>query len=332
MIKSLITTSLTLSLGLQCLANSANTTPKNESKKEPAKESISYFHSSYKARTDRPGLIFLPSLGSWLLPGLGQYIQGNWQAGLTYSLSAAAGLSMYNAEEDNVDHSISDPFRYFDENMQRRVIGSKTYDFAGSLSAYQSFRSRIKAYDNTGDFAFIEDSGNDEVGDIMLAPFDFSHIKKKTTWIPMLVILGLGSQFLASSEDTQDQSNDNNRPIGDASSLFSGSLLSYQAGVGEEALFRGFLQPYLRYKTKSNLYANISTSIIFGALHYSSDNPFPIAQAAMGYYLGWLTQRNGWSIRESAFIHTWWDVVAININIRKKDSSAIYLPALNLIF
>ncbi|MEC9283379.1 MAG: CPBP family intramembrane glutamic endopeptidase [Bdellovibrionota bacterium] len=332
MLKSLITTSLILLLSLQCLANSANASSEAKNESDPAKESISYFHSSYKARTDRPCLIFLPSLGSWFLPGLGQYIQGNWQAGLTYSLSAAAGISMYNAEEDNVDHSISDPFKYFDENMQRRVIGSKTYDFVGSLSAYQSFRSRIKAYENTGEFAFIKDTGDDEVGDIMLAPFDFSHLKKKTTWIPLAVIFGLGAQFLALSQDDNSELDENDRPLGDASTIFSGSLLSYQAGVGEEALFRGFLQPYFRYKMNSNVYANLSSSAIFGALHYSSDNPFPIAQAAMGYYLGWLTQRNGWSIRESAFLHTWWDVVAINISIRKKDSSAVYLPALNLMF
>lgn len=332
MIKSFITTSLILSLSLQCLANSPTVSSEDKNEKKEATESISYFHSSYKARTDQPGLIFLPSLGSWFLPGLGQYIQGNWQAGLTYSFSAGAGLAMYYAEDDNVDNSISDPFKYFDENMQRRVIGSKNYDFVGSLSAYQSFRSRIKAYEKTGEFSFIKDTGNDEVSDIMLAPFDFSHIKKKTTWIPLLVILGLGTQFLALSEENSSDLNEEDRPLGDASTIFSGGLLSYQAGVGEEALFRGFLQPYLRYKMNSNVYANLSTSAIFGALHYSSENPFPIAQAAMGYYLGWLTQRNGWSIRESAFLHTWWDVVAINISIRKRDSSAVYLPALNLMF
>ena len=52
------------------------------------------------------------------------------------------------------------------------------------------------------------------------------------------------------------------------------------------------------------------TATVFAAAHYSNHNQLPIFQLLSGWYLGYVTQRNDWSVSESIFIHSWIDVIA----------------------
>jgi membrane protease YdiL (CAAX protease family) len=116
------------------------------------------------------------------------------------------------------------------------------------------------------------------------------------------------------------------------SDVFFTGAISYGAGVGEEAVFRGFLLPELRQALGSDFWSNAVTAVGFAAAHLGSVDR-PIAQLALGYYWGDLTQRNNWEIAESIFIHTWWDVIAFLTVFQIKDkepASSAVRPALHL--
>ena len=53
----------------------------------------------------------------------------------------------------------------------------------------------------------------------------------------------------------------------------------------------------------------------------------------MGYYLGYLSQKNHWTLKEGIFIHAWWDLIAFTgsylYDSRDKRSKGFYLPLLS---
>ena len=61
----------------------------------------------------------------------------------------------------------------------------------------------------------------------------------------------------------------------------------------------------------SDFWSNAAQSLLFAAAHLNT-NPQPIAQLLLGYHLGYVTQKNNWTLGESIFIHTWWDVIAFS--------------------
>jgi membrane protease YdiL (CAAX protease family) len=92
--------------------------------------------------------------------------------------------------------------------------------------------------------------------------------------------------------------------------LFSGGL-AYNAGFTEEAVFRGWLLPVAYQYTGQRWWlANGLQAAFFGLAHYDKkNNPVPWPQTLLGYYFGYLTRKNGWSLSEAIFVHTWWDAV-----------------------
>lgn len=77
-------------------------------------------------------------------------------------------------------------------------------------------------------------------------------------------------------------------------------LLSLAAGVGEEVLFRGVLQP---------LIGLLAASLIFGALHAFTLGYFLMA-SAFGLYLGWLYEASG-NLAVPILAHAVYDVFAL---------------------
>jgi hypothetical protein len=53
---------------------------------------------------------------------------------------------------------------------------------------------------------------------------------------------------------------------------------------------------------------------VFGLLHPDAEW-FAAVIAGWAFYQGWLTRRNGWSVRESIFQHVWYDVVVILLDL-----------------
>ena len=54
------------------------------------------------------------------------------------------------------------------------------------------------------------------------------------------------------------------------------------------------------------------SAVIRPASSHLNTNPQPIAQLLLGYHLGYVSQKNNWTLGEAIFIHTWWDVIAFS--------------------
>ena len=138
-----------------------------------------------------------------------------------------------------------------------------------------------------------------------MAPLDFGFLQRPTTYIPLLVAASINFLTLESVATDPDYE----RSSLDGGDLFYANALSFGAGVGEEALFRGWLLPALQHYTGNSMVSNGGAATLFALAHYPVVQR-PVFQLIMGAYWGYLTQSNRWSIRESIFIHTWWDVMA----------------------
>lgn len=278
--------------------------------------------SFFSLDVKRPGKvarnIFWLPVGSYFAPGLAQYIYGQSGAGATYTSIGGVGLATaFNASLRLSGDTDTSDLDSYNDNVRAALWGVKTYDLAGSLSLYHAFRTAVKTRQKEGQYGFLGEG--ETVDELMLAPFKFSHMGRWTTFVPLGLLLG---GMIALLE------NDNYHPrtLNTGDVLFS-TAISYNAGVGEEALFRGWLQPLFAQSFDSPFWANVLSSTIFAAAHISRENPIPWPQFLAGYYFGWLAERNAWTLSESIFIHTWWDIIVFTASFSQGNKKAsIYVP------
>ena len=142
--------------------------------------------------------------------------------------------------------------------------------------------------------------------ELAAAPFRWTYLKDPWVWAPLLGVATLSGLVVVHSAYN----------TGEVDPWISamGLGVSFNAGVGEEAMFRGYLQPFFRDQYGDGeivglSYANLISSAIFGAVHFNETNTFPWTQVLGGLHLGALTERDGWRIGRSIFMHTWWDAI-----------------------
>lgn len=97
--------------------------------------------------------------------------------------------------------------------------------------------------------------------------------------------------------------------FGDASTTGL-AVVSLAAGIGEEILFRGFLQAWLE-PMLGNFGGLLVASILFGAAHPITAGYIVIA-ALMGGYLGWLWQASG-NLLVPIVTHALYDLVVLRL-------------------
>ncbi len=280
-------------------------------------------------------------LASLLLPGFDQYLQGHVTSGLVYS-SVWLGSNLWYANRaqelkdaqdsmgwDSWSKMQKDDYNNHEELPRQTMLASQYITSVGAMSAWQSFRTVVETHRDGGRFEFLKEE--ETPMDLLAAPFDFSHLQRKTTWIPLLVAAGIGALVPQSLTD------DYKRDPYSSSDAFYASAISYNAGVSEEALFRGYLQPVIYDSWRSSLGSNLVQAVVFGLAHRATiDRPF--VQAGMGFYLGWLHEKRDWTLSGSIFVHAWWDVIALSSNylVRLKDEKratppVIWLPAFSVL-
>jgi membrane protease YdiL (CAAX protease family) len=171
------------------------------------------------------------------------------------------------------------------------------------LSAWDAFHRAVPALQREGKYEFL--TTRESLGDLMTAPFETEFLGRKTTWVS-LAFTGLAAGLVVASRDPGVEY----EPFRPRDAAFTGAL-SYNAAVGEEAVFRGWLLPMLNQNTGQRFWlANAIQAGIFGALHPDAGAYAPVI-AASALYDGWVTRRNDWSIRESIFQHFWYDVAVV---------------------
>ena len=271
-----------------------------------------------KSKEEKKGVHLMPFL-SLLLPGFDQYIANQMTYGLSYTSTALLG---YRISQNNSHKTMN--ISQNNQNEEYRyglgTFGRKLQETAGSLSAYHSFKTRVRT--RPYDFPFLKNE--DSISEILLAPFNFKFFKKSDIFIPLTSILVL--RVLSAQKVKKYKTSFIER-------INSSFNLSYLSAVGEESLFRGWLMPLLHYDFDSPIIANTAQSLLFGLAHYQG-NSFPLIQTLMGFYLGHLSQKSYYSLKESIFLHHWWNVIILtsHLLLPKSHQKEFKIELLNLNF
>lgn len=258
-------------------------------------------------------------LVSFLLPGACQWWQGQPVAGTLYTSVAVAGYAYARSisrandlverqkadEERRKENGEDEPengFNQKDPALRKTNLGLQVAQWSGGMSLYHGFRTAVRTRQPLGQYEFL--THEETPFDLMAAPFDFRYLARTSTLVP----LGIGTvlalvQYHSPVPDSLD------RDKFTSEDGFYAGAYSYNAGTHEEAMFRGWLMPVLREWWGSDFWANTAQAGIFAAAHLNTVQ-VPIAQGLLGWHLGYVTQKNGWQLGESIFIHAWWDVLA----------------------
>jgi membrane protease YdiL (CAAX protease family) len=250
----------------------------------------------------RRGSEFLTPLGSWFLPGLGQYIERAPLAGVAYSATALAGMAVSLSAGD-VGWSGADPLPR-DAGDQFAFQGMHVQQTAGFLSGWDAFSRAVPALQAQGRYDFL--TTPESVGDLLTAPFDVRFLSRPTTWLH-LAYTGVITAIVLGERNPGTEY----EPFHPRDAAFL-TAMSFNAGVGEEAAFRGWLMPVLYQNSGQRFWlSNTVQAGIFGGLHAATAREFAAVIGGWALYEGWLTRRNDWSIRESIFHHFWYDVAVV---------------------
>jgi membrane protease YdiL (CAAX protease family) len=244
---------------------------------------------------------------SMFLPGFGQYFQGE-RAGLGYTGAAFTGIYLVADGASRLrDHDggfdASKLFDGEDWGVREYILGAMLYQGSGFLSAYSVFRSSVPRFQKEdGRYRFLK--AQESLGEMALAPVRFGHLGKASTFVPLGLLAGVLTYLVIDDRSTHSGSD---WTFSADDLAFSGPL-AYNAGLTEEAVFRGWLLPVAyEYSGRTWWFANGAQAGLFALAHYSSANPVPWPQFLLGWHFGSLARKNGWTLSESIFLHAWWD-------------------------
>ena len=157
---------------------------------------------------------------SVIFPGLGHVYLGDMQT--AGGLMGSTGLGLGLATSHPSSRSI------------RKNSGSVVMDisFYGIYAAYRD----VRKYNGNSGYSYK--MPNDSLGDLSYAPFKWSIIKKPEVWGGLLGALA----FAFASPHLFNPKNARSK-VGLSSSNRKFPAMALPVGIGEEALFRGYLQP-----------------------------------------------------------------------------------------
>jgi membrane protease YdiL (CAAX protease family) len=278
----------------------------------------------------RPGSVVLLPLASVFVPGFGQAAQRRYLEGGAYFAAGASGLVMAANSNYKGDGSMDDLF--FDRPGARlQMYGLGLYQGAGFLSAWDTFRAAIPAQQqDKGRFLFIDPAQTESVSDLLLAPFKPKYLVKPSTWIPLGVLGSLAALDISASRASGPDKGGRWLAYGPGDAVFTGAL-SMNAGATEEAMFRGYMMPlFYQWSGERAWVSNPAQALLFAGAHIGGVTNVPIAQALLGGYLGWLTQRDQWRIGQAVAVHFWWDVIAVSATMFTREEVPVSLGSFSV--
>lgn len=271
-----------------------------------------FFSPALRRRVTERRAYVGPQLLSVILPGFDQWYEGQYKSAALYTglfiggtALSAPDIRLRSTEDEDETTRERESIDIDDRRSfsRQRLLGAQIAFDSGLLSSYHAFRSAVRSQQANGRFLFL--TKEETTDEILSAPFAFSEIMKPTTFIPLALLLGLGIADL--------KNKGGGKANWVAADSFYTAAYSYGAGTAEEAAFRGWMLPVAYHWIDNKFWSNTATAAVFAAGHISSENPVPVAQFVMGWYFGYLTQKNEWTLRQSIFLHTWWDVLAFGL-------------------
>jgi membrane protease YdiL (CAAX protease family) len=240
-------------------------------------------------------------LASLFLPGIGQVRRNATTAAAAFSGAAVAGYALYATAGSSGRNGAELPR---EASGQQALLGLLLYQGSGEVSAYDAFHSALPALHHEGKYRFT--TSHASTLSLLTAPFDPTFLARWTTWVDLAFTGAVAALVLRDRKP--DQRYD---PYIFRDAVF-GTGVSLSAGIGEEAVFRGWLLPLLHQNTGERFWlANGIQAAAFGGLHVGAAGDYAVLIGAFALYQGWLTRRNGWSVRESVFQHFWYDAIVI---------------------
>lgn len=228
------------------------------------------------------------------IPGMGHVYLGDWKTAASLFAFTGASIGMM-----------------IPDNPMWQMNGAIALQSTWSYGLYAAYRDTRNYNQNAG---YQYKMPNDSFADLTYAPLRWKVIKKPEVWGGFLGALAVAStvSYFAFPQEVRIKPN---LSMADDPSPF----IALPVGIGEEALFRGFLQSCLTEATSP--WGGIAvSSLAFGAAHipnaYMLDKEdrwryyafsLPLI-TSMGAYFGWMTYKNN-SIQESVALHTWYDFV-----------------------
>lgn len=221
-----------------------------------------------------------------LIPGSGHYYIGDYSTGSKY---LAVSLSFVIYSKIPMSTHVSSNF-----NMYSAYAG---YRDARALHAKSDYRYEMP---------------QESLVDLIKAPFQFSTLKKPEVCGALIASL-VGASILSGS--FKDCSAAHLSLNSYSSSLYP--LLAFPVGIGEEALFRGYIQSGFMEMMPAP-HAIALSSAIFGLAHVGNANGMSHEMkkqyyyksipwiTLLGGYMGYLTHKNH-SLKESTALHAWYD-------------------------
>lgn len=253
---------------------------------------------------------WLKGLASAIVPGAGQASNGDYgDAALHFGVFA---VSVYGAVRYKDRSDYLDADQRYDEDNNREFINRTTlrYDYAVRLASDMTLYSGYAAYrdarqrDNSG---FRTPAPHESLADLAKAPFSFNYLSRPTTYIPLL----LEAAVLYHEKDSKDAYAIYRADDVSERDLHVFNLTANEmTAVGEEAFFRGFLNNEFSSRYGDD-WGVVTSSAIFGLAHTGQGQTANALQAtAVGFYFGWLHQKNGYEAAEGAALHYWFNVLA----------------------
>jgi len=272
---------------------------------------------------------FIGPIGSVFLPGFGQFLQGDIVRGTVYQGVFLAGWTMSRAALNGGRVSISD-FRTFDGRTEWGVWAQQLRGTAGSISAYDAFRRALPALQKPGRYAFVRES--DSIASVMRAPIHVTFLKDPLTYLPIaLIAVTSFARRVAGPSAGREFASTPGHDIAFAAAL------AYNAGIGEEMVFRGYLMPVLQQHLGDRAWlANGLQALAFAADHGEFSPSAFAAHAGYGLYAGFVVQRNRGSLRQAVFNHFVWDLIAVSgaflTRQRDRTRAQLSLPVMTVTF
>lgn len=245
---------------------------------------------------------------SCLMPGLGHLYLGKTETASYLFGTALTGSLLQNSS------FVDEPTRDFSSSAVANTW------FYGIYAAYRD----VRLYNSSQEYKYKMPT--DMFADLAYAPINPSILKKPEVWGGILGSLGaaFGITYLRSGHEASAS----------RAALPMRPLAALPIAIGEEALFRGCIQP-LASEMFTPWGGLATSSVLFGAAHISNAYIFypndsearkeyfqfslPLI-TAFGLYSGWLAQKNC-SLKETVAIHAWYDFTLFMLDFFSKRAA-----------
>ena len=209
--------------------------------------------------------VFWLPLASLVVPGLDQWIEGQTEygfiysgvaiGGIAYSESVAAANDMKDAQKKRQKQEKADGYDIPDDSLVTKDNATRKYTLgyllgplgsSGGFSAYHAFRTAVRSHKAKGEYDFL--THEETPLDILKAPWDVRQLAKPRVFIP--VAIGAGLSWIELHSPTPPGMVRDKFRSDDA---FFTTAYSFNAGMWEEATFRGWLMPVMKQEWFSGI-------------------------------------------------------------------------------